>query len=267
MKKLLCLAVILTMLALGFYLALQFSKAKAREDAYAAAIDLMENGEYETAITRFTELEDYKDATPYKLYCEAHYYTALEDYSRAFYAIYRFNRSKTPVEKPKDTKELYSMLGAEIEKEWDERLRLEREDYEERVRKGVPFVDMREEDIGKTSLGHPSPKIEHNSEMVNGKPIDCNLYRWDVNGKRIFSARCMQGKVIQVWDNRSNPWPITTWRPSAKQTNRPSSNDGWDIDEDVLDYTDPEEFYEDFADEFDSLDEAADYYYAHGGAW
>ena len=123
---------------------------------------------------------------------------------------------------------------------------------------------MEESDIGRTILGAPSPKVEHNSETVNGKFLTANLYRWYEGTNRIFDARCLQGKVTQVWDYRDRPIPSPTKKPATK-SNAASTENHEDEDYDIPDYANAEDFYDDYRDEFDSFEEAEDFFYDHGG--
>ena len=66
----------------------------------------------------------------------------------------------------------------------------------------VPYVGMQETEINNTSLGHASSTIRHNYEVKNGNQYLANLYDFYRDGQCIFTARCVQGIVTEVWDNR-----------------------------------------------------------------
>ena len=117
----------------------------------------------------------------------------------------------------------------------------------------LPYVGMSESMISKTSLGAPRDKVRHNTEMINGNVYHANLYDFVKNGKCIFTARCINGTVTQVWDMRDDPQTFIfneTYYP-------PEIN--------VDDFKDPEDFYDEYHDDFLSYEDAEDYYYAHGG--
>ena len=117
----------------------------------------------------------------------------------------------------------------------------------------LPYVGMSESMISKTSLGAPREKVRHNTEMISGNVYQANLYDFVKDGKCIFTARCIQGKVTQVWDMRDDPQTFMfneTYYP-------PEIN--------VDDFGDPEDFYDEYRDDFLSYEDAEDYYYAHGG--
>ena len=123
------------------------------------------------------------------------------------------------------------------------------------VRSDVPYVGMPESEIGKTKLGAPSENVRHNGAMLNGKSYSANLYDFYKNNKYIFTARCINGRVTQVWDYRDDDSdfdPTYTGESRFKYV---------DVDE----YSDVYEFYYYYYDDFYDFEEAEDYYYSHGG--
>ncbi len=72
----------------------------------------------------------------------------------------------------------------------------------EQVQSGVPYVGMSEQYIGRTKLGAPSSTVRHNRQVKNGQQLTANLYDIYKDGKRIFTARCVEGVVTEGWDNR-----------------------------------------------------------------
>lgn len=158
----------------------------------------------------------------------------------------------------------------------------------------VPYVGMLESGIGKTTLGEPESKIRHNKECINGKQYTANLYDFKRDGKVIFTARCVLGKVIQVWDDRdrySTTAASTTAAPKKEdKTTEKSSTKGYDADivspykkhpdkttttkppsttkkkedpYDVDDYCHAEDFYYDHYDDFFDYYDAEDYFNEH----
>ena len=118
----------------------------------------------------------------------------------------------------------------------------------------APYVGMHESMISRTSLGQPNDNVRHNTEMVNGQVQYANLYDFTEDGRCIFTARCLNNKVIQIWDYRDQPRP----KPRGEVF---SSRDDFRIE----DFTDPEDFYDWYYDDFVDYEEAEDYYYEHGG--
>ena len=69
----------------------------------------------------------------------------------------------------------------------------------------APYVGMHESMISRTSLGQPNDNVRHNTEMVSGQVQYANLYDFTEDGRCIFTARCLNNKVIQIWDYRDQP--------------------------------------------------------------
>ena len=122
---------------------------------------------------------------------------------------------------------------------------------------GVPFVGMSENDINRTSLGAPSSEIRHNKECINGKQYTANLYDFYKGSSKVFTARCVQGKVTDVWDHRDAPIPKSSRLSTSGSTKK-------ELDPyDASDYSDPEDFYYDYYDDFWDYEEAEDYWYEY----
>ncbi len=77
--------------------------------------------------------------------------------------------------------------------------------FRDQIANGVPYVGMPESEIYNTSLGSPSIDVRHNTEFVRGKRCTANIYDFMRDNARIFTARCVEGTVIQVWDYRNDP--------------------------------------------------------------
>jgi hypothetical protein len=138
-----------------------------------------------------------------------------------------------------------------------ERLRV-LEEYLEQVKNGVPFVGMYETEIADTTLGAPSPKVRHNSEVENGQQYTANLYDFFEGDRKVFTARCLHGSVVKVWDKRND---FSTPLPS--RPNKPSDPDKNDDPYNASDYTNEEDFYDEHYDDFFDFDDAEDYWRTH----
>ena len=137
-------------------------------------------------------------------------------------------------------------LNTKLRREYEEN---ERKQTEERIRTGVPFVGMPESRIGDTTIGKPSSDIGHNKEMINGKVHSANLYSWYRGGDLIFTARCIDGEVYQVWDYRDDP--IKPYQPKS------GSKKVYEFP-DYDDYLDAEDLYAWYYDDFYDYEEAED---------
>lgn len=131
--------------------------------------------------------------------------------------------------------------------------------YEKKITSGVPFVGMSEKDIDRTSLGAPSSEIRHNKENINGERYTANLYDFYKGSSIVYIARCIQGKVTEVWDYRENP--ISQSAKSYTSNNIRKESDPYDTSY----YNDPEDFYYDNYDDFWDYEEAEDYWYEYSG--
>ncbi len=160
---------------------------------------------------------------------------------------------------PEDVAQNAAQFRREIEADMPAYRERERQKEEQRLqaekaaaRQGVPYMGMDEDWIDITSLG-AHDDLRHNNEMKNGKVYEANLYDFeDSNGAVIFTARCLFGRVTQVWDNRDDPWERNSYTPA------------YDPDPfDAKDYSHPDDFYYDHYDDFWDYEDAENYYYEH----
>ncbi len=86
--------------------------------------------------------------------------------------------------------------------------------------------------------------------------IQRNIYDFMRDNARIFTARCVEGTVIQVWDYRNDP--IRPYIPK-KSTTTDKEDDPYDVN----DYSNEEDFYYDHYDDFFDYYDAEDYYDEH----
>lgn len=118
----------------------------------------------------------------------------------------------------------------------------------------VPCIGMKEADINKTQ--HPKLfrvtvdtvvmqglRVTHYSDAYAAQDIPCS-----------FTLKCENGVVTEICDYRDSPKPIIHYTPK-KKTPSPSA----DSDNDY--FVDAEEFYYYHMEEFESFEEAEDYYY------
>ncbi|MBQ7623924.1 MAG: hypothetical protein IJS65_01440, partial [Clostridia bacterium] len=120
---------------------------------------------------------------------------------------------------------------------------------------GVPYVGMPESLMGETALGKPSSYVHEDTEMIKGVAHYAYEYSFVRDGKEIFVARCVDGKVIKVEDKRAYAARL-----------RPRKSDGDASSEPTVEgFTDPDDFYYWYRDDFFDFEEAENYYYSHGG--
>lgn len=183
-------------------------KLSERNHAYEEAMELIEKKRYMYAADVLKPYAEYDDKEIYALWnlCEAHvrYYSEEVISAGAYASSYDFSM---PLMKKLESEEAFVqrvieeariLREKEKEAEWEQWKRAQRQ----KVATGVPFVGMSESDIDNTSLGKHSGEIRHNYEVKDGNSYIANLYDFVRYGKRIFTARCVDGKVYQVWDYR-----------------------------------------------------------------
>jgi len=221
---------------------------------YEYAQTLIENDSYEGALSELKKIEDnnYKDTEALISLCEAHIDFGAGNVSGAYFKLEDETfRYQTP-EQQKKIAEFKTLLDVEYDKYIEEQAKKREEEYRTKVRTGVPFVGMSESDIAKTSLGSPSPKTRGNTEMINGKSHHATLYDFMSGQYVVFTARCIQGKVTEVWDYRDEPH--LPYGSSAKKSSSSSKKTYHDSYDDGY-----EDVYNDGDYDWDRYDEDDDY--------
>ena len=235
---------------------------RQRAQTYEKAEALIADEAFEEAEEVLKTLQpDYKDTESLLALCKAHRLYANNDIEYAFYVIDHVRFFHQSEEQMRKINTFTDMLHREYGYYLAEEERLEKRKFEERIKNGVPFVGMPESRIGDTTLGKPSDTVRHNTENIDGRIYETNLYDFLQNGKIVFSARCVRGKVINVFDYRSNPLTPTDPEELARliaKTLYPSEKE-------VKEFYHPEDFYEWYYDDFYDYEEAEAYYYSHGG--
>lgn len=257
------LAWICTVFSIGlimlFFLSACESISTEVVDTYAEAEALIAAGEFEQAKKLLEPIKEdnYKDTKSLIQLCKAHLEYDSGKSTAAYYSMlvvnfeYQSDEQLEEISTFKDTlQKEYDEYNAELEEK-------SKKAAENRIKNGVPYVGMSEALINHTSLGRPSDKVRHNYQVKNGQQYLANLYDFYQGGKKIFTARCVLGKVTEVWDMRDSQQ--TTSVPKKKPNS--SSNSGPNVEG----FSDPEDFYDEYWDDFFDYEDAEDYYYDHGG--
>lgn len=222
-----------------------YEKHQAQSAAYEEAQELMAQERWSEASLLLGRYEAFEDLSKY---CEAKSRLKDGDTVGAEIAL----RGVSP-------SDAVTKLRQEIEADMPAYREREQQKKEQRLReekaaaqRGVPYVGMDEDWIDITSLG-AHDELRHNDEMENGKVYQANLYDFkNRDGAVVFSARCLFGRVTQVWDYRDDPWEPYSYTPV------------YDPDPfDAKDYSHPNDFYYDHYDDFWDYEDAEDYYYEH----
>ncbi len=231
------------------------------QKAYNTAIELISIEDYDGALEMLESIDDkdYEDTYTLIKLCRAVNYLEEEDYPSAYLcAIFCKYRNFSD-----NLQEQIDAVIEEIETEFSaycERMEEEETTQETQLQIEVPYVGMLESYISKTSLGAPSSTVRHNNEMISGQVYTANLYDFYDGDTLIFTARCVQGKVTQVWDKRDNLTNSTTSGSTKKYSSTTTSdNDPYNADS----YSHPDDFYYDHYDDFYDYEEAEAYWEAH----
>ena len=231
------LSIIAVVLAVGFGMYLDYSHNREVKIIYTEAEKLIDQEQYEAAsdVLSIIEQENYENTQELMDYCQAH----ISYDSGNLEAAYKELKYGTYENQPTERKQKMIAFKNRVEREYDAYCEAERKrqqeqeekEYRQKVRSGVPFVGMLESDISNTILGSPSPKTRGNHECINGKQYKATLYDFMEDGYVIFTARCIQGKVTEVWDERDNPhkhYGSTGSKSGSKPSKFDSYDDGYE---------------------------------------
>lgn len=223
---------------------------------YEEAENLIAEESYTDARKKLETIEDdnYRDTVSLINLCKAHEMYDIGNVSSASSLLRNVTFPFQGIEQLKKIENFRKV----VEIEYELALKREMEDRRKRLENGVPYVGMWEGDIGRTSLGEPAPEIRHNNEMKNGNIYQANLYDFKEGNATIFTARCVDGWVTQVWDRRDEP--RVSYTPNSSSSKKKTETDD---PYHAADYYHPEDFYDDYYDDFWDFEDAEDYWYEH----
>ena len=254
---------------------------------YDATWQLVMDGEYEKAKKEFELMNrDYYGKSVYtysfffgKYFCDVcidyekgEYRAAKEwmDYKimpdmKAEFINVELNKEQLAFVKKKinAVEETYSSHKAEYDEE-DRKNREELEaarkrkaEEEEAKKKEAPYVGMSESQIDSTDLGmHSEYHKNFNVQHIKGEIYHASMYYWNSGSECIYSARCVDGKVYNIWDNRDRHVKnniVDHTGSSYKKKKKQESTTEFDPDD-----HDIEQYYEDYKEEFEDIDDAYD---------
>ena len=224
--------------------------------SYKNAVSMLEQKDYKQAVELFTPLcnDGYRDSEDLLLLCNAHQEFDSGDIVDAYFTLKDVQISESSA-LYSQAEEFRKTVDNEYAKFKKEREAEEKRAYERKITNGVPFVGMSESRINDTSLGKPSDDVRHNYQTKDGNQYMANIYDFYKNGNKIFTARCVLGQVTEVWDYRDDPIKPRSSSGSKSYSSEPS----------VEGFSDPEDFYDWYWDDFFDYEDAEDYYYSHGG--
>ncbi len=270
-KSLWKIGVIILLIIIGIIAICVINDRIAKQNAYDRAISLIQQEKYIYAINALRNLgwsdpkhNYYQDLDTLEDYCWGmDYYRSgkyIEATSHLGKCIGRMD-SHSDLRSPYDVIQEIAPLAEQQREENKRRAEeAERKRQEEWRKNGAPYVGMKESEITKTSIGRYS-KTSGNYKGAKR----CNLYYWfNSKGEQIYSVRCCDGEVIQVWDDRSDPrsFKVNSTKPYYNSSGSSSNEDD---EYNVKDYYSAEDFYDDHYDDFFDYYDAEDYYNDHGG--
>ena len=238
------------------------------EEMYQLGLEQFSDGKYSAASKSFGIAKE-KNIGESQAYW---YYSVGMDYaaSNSYYSARDRIKSGSNCATTSETKQVGKKLLAQIEKDeqkYNEQLKKQREEeerqYLQSLAKSLPYVGMSEQYINDTALGKPSSTVRHNREMINGQSLVANLYDYTRNGYVIFTARCINGEVYQVFDHRSDPYKQSSGSSSSSSSKKSSSSTKKSDLFHASDYAHPDDFYYDNYDDFWDYEDAEDYWEAH----
>lgn len=222
---------------------------------YNKAEQLIQTEQYDEATDLLKQIENkkYKDTASLLLLCKAakeyeneHFLDAYHIMEKAEFRYLSSDMYYTIKGFENDLKEKYDqqkykddMYKAEIQKREREKL--------EKLKKCVPYVGMSSSYIADTSLGEPT---KYEGDLKKG-PV---FYYFYSEGKIIFKVRCDDGVVTEVWDHRKES-------NSSHKSHKNIKPDEPSVDG----FSNPEDFYDWYWEDFTEYYDAEDYYYEHGG--
>ena len=171
---------------------------------YSDAETMIFEERFEEARSMLEKIKDqnYKDKAALLLLCDAHEAYSDGYYASAYYIMEEAHFYYQSDEHMNSIQTFRQILEQEHDQYIEELAASEAQKREDKIRRGVPYEGMSELRIADTSLGKPSDKVRHNSEIKNGKVYTANIYDFYSEDKLIFTARCVDGYVTNVWDDR-----------------------------------------------------------------
>ena len=294
-KDRIIIAIIISTMLSGFLLIVRPFRLMEIINKYNAAWQLAIDGDYEKAHKEFEFMDkEYYGKSVYTSsiffgvdFTQVCIYYDKGDYRSAKSLLDHTimpqlkEKSKYPHLNKKQNEFVYNMVQSVVETysshqaEYEEEDRLNKEQKEaERQRKAaeeaakeyeVPYEGMSESKIDNTELGTHTKYVKNfNTECISGEIYHASMYYWYSGGNCIYSARCLQGKVSDVKDNRNLEYSNGVMDHSGSATSNSSSSSSkkkknqestTEFDPDDHDI---EQYYEDYKEDFEDFDDAYD---------
>lgn len=246
--------------------------ARASQAAYTAAEELLARGEYAQAEQLLAPLaqKDYRGAYALRGLCRARLALGssgsglqsvrdalghLPD-SRENWYLSEGQQAEIEAFRQEMEQELDRLIKeAERQQREAERKEAERRQLEQ-LRSGPPYEGMDEKWIGETAFGSPSPEVREQYIWYNDGSCLAKLYDFtDADGTLLYTVGCVRGRVVRIWDKRPVGYaPKATPKPTAGPDSDPFR---------ASEYSNPDDFYDEYWDEFDNYYDAEYYWDTH----
>ncbi len=226
---------------------------------YSKAEKLMEEGNYSEAsdILFDLELEKFRESEKLREICNAHILYDRGEIDMAKYYMSNVDLNILSKKQKHIEKEFIEQIDSEVD-DYIAKKDKEKMKYENKVKNGVPFVGMYEKDIDDTKLGtHTSVENQYlnNQNKEDKKIVYAKKYYFKDGDFIIFSAKCVNGMVTWVTDNREK---YDEYLKSKKNVNKNYHSGSYNPYDSMEDYDDPEDYYYDNMDEYDDYEDAED---------
>lgn len=226
---------------------------------YSKAEKLMEEGKYSEAgdILFDLELDKFRESEKLREICNAHISYDRGEIDMAEFYMSNVNLDILSKKQRRIEKEFIERIDSEVD-DYIAKKDKEKRKYENKVKNGAPFVGMYEKDIDNTKLGtHTSVENQYlNSQNKEDKKIVyAKEYYFKDGDFIIFSAKCVNGMVTWVTDNREK---YDEYLKAKKNANKNYQSGSYNPYDSMDDYDDPEDYYYDNMDEYDDYGDAED---------
>lgn len=245
------------------------------ENEYLAGIEAIKATDYETAIILLENLTEYKDGDVLLAYSKICSSTSIvENYMQCKEHIPTRYSGLFALEIFDKRVEVLSKYDAYLEKQRKleaQKARLEEVKFVNSLKDRLPFVGMEEKYLSSTAMGTAYFYGCNRVEGSNGRWKTADIYYYYRGSSIVFTVRIVDGNVYDVTDFRNQPLN----RPDVFKSHPYVNNSvkGGKITEDIPKdygdvydielYDDSDDFAYDWADEFDSYDDAFEYWTNH----
>lgn len=234
----------------------QLAIEEKKKECFHLAVEQMINGQEEEALELLEQCQGYPGTGRMIRFLNA-VTDQKEGHLKRSYEAVRYVEEDDFENLTEEQRKWIGQTVSKIKKEYvayemEEKRKAEEEKRKKLKESGIPYVGMSEKLISETSLGKPRTTVRHNYEHQSGRVYMANLYDFPAQGRCTFTARCVNGRVTEIFDGRDKGGVDPKYLYSSGSKSTASSE-----------YATAEDLYEDRPDDFDSLEEAEEYFDDH----